>query len=226
MYLSEKFKHLERDRYVKYGELDVKRYLESLVRHAKNPELWPSPDHSDNVKALLKTANVNSRSEHPSDNLSAIFIYHQLLAQVLIFLADNAAFLQQIQFFPRPIFPIHIKKDMQMSRIIGALEQTVWFQNKYFAVSRAKEVNSIRNKLAHDLVSDFDARKIKSDAKKVAGIMSLFMFISLEGYGDIRDELSHFLFDDTWPNPDLRITNDHGTIIGTLGEIIDLSGGG
>lgn len=220
MYFSAKFKHLDRKTYVIENKFDIRSYLVDLITKAKDPELWPRPDHTETVKALLARANQAARSESVSENISAIFIYHQLLTQALIFLADNAAFYQQILSFPRPVFPIDIQKKTSLSKAIGSISQTIWFQNKECAIAEAKKVNEIRNRLAHELPAKFNSENVHTDTGRVAEIMGLFMFISLEGYGDIRDQLMKYLTDPDWPDHELEITDDGGRILGKLGELI------
>lgn len=129
-------------------------------------EIFKFLDDNDNrpnisrVVKLIEMANEFHEKNTLEGMLSSVFIYNQVIEELLIVLHNKSTVFMNLSIYPSHL-TIPLKKNKPLGYYISELERVFEFEEKARFIEEVKQFNTIRNKLAHDLpaIGDEELRK-------------------------------------------------------------------
>ncbi len=158
------------------------KYEEKLIKELKNPdnymlhkESWIESELDGMAKDML---HFNKGIE---SKIASLFIYHQLTEEILALLFRFCDLIIRGSLYPIKLNETKPTKHRDFAKNLEMLKSSVEFKDKSKLVSAAKELNQIRNRVGHKLITDYKDFNLDDELDEVNELFEKIFSYRTEG---------------------------------------------
>lgn len=142
---------------------------QEIISRISDPNNWPSFERPSFLDELADLADAAFAKETTEGYLASLLIYHQLCEEMILLLIEDAIFFINLSIHPQKM-SLMPQQRLTFGQLMKRLKELMSFDNKEEFIGKCKELNDLRNSIAHRLTEHRSLSELKNNTSEVKNL--------------------------------------------------------